>query len=365
MDMVQWGILGTGFIAGEFATGLKYLRDARLVGVASRTESNATAFAKRFNIPNAYDRYEDLVNDSDIDVIYVATPNHLHKDHCLLCLQADKAVLCEKPFTLTARQAQEVITLARSKKLFCMEAMWMRFMPLMRALKQMVDNATIGNIRMLMADFGELVKFDKQNRAFNPDYGGGAMLDLGVYPISLSYQLLGEPSGIKSQVIMGTTGVDEQSVITFEYPSGCQAILFSSFLGNSPHECTIIGSRGRIRVHAPIYRPFKMSLTTYEEIDQTAAAKDGLKKALQQHPLILDLKIKIANRILPLVRRSSKKIVKTFSGNGYNYEAQEVMDCLRAGQQESKVMPLDETLNVMRLMDAIRKDWDLIYPDEQ
>ena len=364
MKTIQWGILGTWTIAREFAQGLTFLQGARLLAVASRMESNANTFAKQFKVPRAYTSYDDLVKDKDVDVVYVATPNHVHRDNCILCLEAGKAVLCEKPFTLNAKQAREVVELAQSRKIFCMEAMWMRFIPLMRELKRIIDDGAIGDIKLLTAEFGELVTFDPHSRFFNPDLGGGAMLDLGVYPISLAYQLMGKPAGITSQVITGSSGVDEQSVIVFQYADGRQAVLFSSFLSNFSQECSIAGTRGRIRVHTPIYRPFKLSITQFEQAAHALTGEDNWKNCIKQHPLIQNLKNKISNYILPVIRPTAKKIVKQFTGNGYNYEAEEVMDCLRNGQLESKIMPLRETVEIMELMDAIRDEWRLKFPGD-
>jgi predicted dehydrogenase len=208
-DKTHWGIIGTGKIAKEFATGLAVLPEAELVAVGSRTAESANRFANMFGVPHRHASYEALVNDSNVDVVYVATPHSLHKENSLLCLQAGKAVLCEKPFTINAAEAETVIRLAREKKLFLMEAMWTRFIPLVVKVRQLLADRVIGDVQMLVADLGFLVDFDPLHRLFAPQLGGGALLDLGVYPVSLASMIFGPPSRITGMAQLGKTGVDE------------------------------------------------------------------------------------------------------------------------------------------------------------
>ncbi len=193
MRKIAWGILGTGRIAGNFAADLALLPDAELVAVGSRSEATAQSFAGRFGAPHAHGSYEALAADPAVEVIYIATPHPLHAENMKLCLRAGKAVLCEKPFTLNAREAEEVIALAREQKLFLMEAMWTRFLPAVVRARELIEQGAIGEVRLLLADFGFRAAFDPHHRLFDPQLGGGALLDLGVYCVSLASMLFGPP----------------------------------------------------------------------------------------------------------------------------------------------------------------------------
>ena len=355
MTTINWGILGTGSIAQQFATGLSFLPDAKLLAIGSRNSATATAFSQQFKVPRCYASYEKLVQDKDIDIVYIATPNTMHKDNCILCLEAGKAVLCEKPFTLNALEAEEVIKLARNKQLFCMEAMWTRFIPLIAKVRDMLGEGVIGEVKMLTADFGQQIEFEANKRHFNPNLGGGALLDLGVYPISLAFYLLGPPATIVSQAILNE--VDEQSSIIFSYANGQFATLSSSFSTNSPGEVIIMGTQGQLRIHAPIYRPSQISISKFAT---PSSSSTGLKQALKN----IELVRKSYNFFTRLVAKS-KKIVIPYQGNGYNYEAAEAMHCLKNAAKESQIMPLDETKAIMETMDTIRSQWHFQYPSEK
>ncbi len=355
---IRWGILGTGFISGEFAKGLKLVERAQLWGVSSRQAKNARVFAEIFQVPRAYDSYEQLVQDPDIDVVYIGTPNHTHKDLCILCLEAGKHVLCEKPFTINAQEAREVINLARRQKLFCMEAMWMRFMPLIQQVKAMIEQGAIGDVRMLTADFGYPL-VSNSNHASTPEFGGGVLLDRGVYGLSLAYYLLGEPSEILSQASICASGVDEQSSILLSYPQGKLAVLCQSLRTRTSNQAVIMGTTGKILIEELFIMPEKISLSKFSPSTQAFPspliplnAKQKLVAAAKQNSLIRSL----YRSVLGLLK-SDKVIVKPFAGNGYNYEATEVMNCLQNSQLESQVMPLDETLKIMEAIDRIRSQW--------
>ncbi len=216
-ERVGWGILGTGKIAVKFADDLGHVPGAALTAVGSRRGETAEAFGLRFRIPHRHASYEALVNDPDVDVVYVSTPHSLHAENARLALEAGKAVLCEKAFTLNARQAADLIALARQRRLFLMEAMWMRFLPGIVQARQIVAEKTLGDLRLLTADFGLQFAFDPAGRLYAPELGGGALLDLGVYPVSLSSMVFGRPASIVSLATMGRTGVDDQSGIVFRY----------------------------------------------------------------------------------------------------------------------------------------------------
>ncbi len=325
-ETIRWGILGTGNIAHQFARGLATTEAAELVAVGSRTAESAAKFADEFGITRRHASYEALANDANVDAIYVSTPHPFHYDNSILCLQAGKAVLCEKPFAMNVRETDEMIALARQKNLFLMEAMWTRFTPAMAKIRELIAEGVIGEVRMLQADFGFRAKFDPTIRAFAPELGGGAVLDVGVYPISLASMIFGEPAQIVSAAHLGETGVDEQNAAIFSYPAGQLALLSSAVRTTSPQEAVIMGTEGMIRLATPWWRPQGFTVI-----------RAG------QAPESYDL---------------------PFRGNGYNYEAEEVGRCLRAGELESPIMPLDETRSIMQVMDTLRAQWGLVYPSE-
>jgi dihydrodiol dehydrogenase / D-xylose 1-dehydrogenase (NADP) len=326
MKKIRWGILSTGWIAKKFAQGLSVLPDAEIVAVGSRAQETADAFGDQFGVPHRHASYEALAANPDVDVVYIGTPHPFHKDNSLLCLEAGKAVLCEKPFTINAGEAEEVIALAREKGLFLMEAMWSRYIPIIARLRDLLAEGVIGEVRMLTADLGFRSEFDPKSRLFAPELGGGALLDVGIYPISFASMVFGAPSRIASLAHMGQTGVDEQAGIVLGYDEGQLAILHTALQTNTAIEATVMGTKGKIRVHSPWF-----------------------------HGTALTLSIE---------GREDEIISLPYEGNGYNFEAAEVMRCLREGKLESAVMGLDETLAIMQTLDAIRAHWGLGYPME-
>jgi len=325
-ERVGWGILGTGKIAVRFADDLRHVPGAVLAAVGSRSAETAEDFGKRFRISRRHASYDELVHDPEIDVVYVATPPALHAENARLALEAGKHVLCEKPFTLNAQQAAQLIALARQHGLFLMEAMWMRFLPAIVHVRQILAEQTLGDVRMLSADFGLQFAYDPAGRLFAPELGGGALLDLGVYPVSLAHMVLGRPATILSLASMGRTGVDDQSGILLRYPQGQIACLYTAMGVKTPTEAVLTGTQGRLRMHAPFYGTNDLTLE------------------------------------LPGKRVQSFRHHRT--GNGLHYQALEVMACLRQGRSESGVMPLGESLAVMETLDAIRAQWGLRYPSE-
>ena len=326
MDKIKWGILGLGGIARQFARGLQVCPDAELVAVASRTQEGADRFGAEFGVARRYGSYADMAQAPDIDVIYIATPHPLHAANTILCLQAGKAVLCEKPFTMNAAQAQTVIDLARREQKFLMEAMWTRFLPVLVKVRDLLAAGAIGEPCMLQADFGFRVSFDPRGRLFAPELGGGALLDLGIYVVSLASMLFGTPDRTTGLTQLGESGVDEHSALILSYPGGQLANLAISLRTTTPQTATIMGTEGMIHIPAPWWKPTQLHLIAPGNTAE-----------------IIDL---------------------PFEGNGYNYEAEEVMRCLRAGELESKTMPLDETLAIMQTLDRIRAPWGLRYPME-
>ena len=326
-EKIRWGILGTGNIARKFAIGLQALDDAALLAVGSRSAESADRFADQFGAPRRHASYAALAADPEVDAIYVATPHSLHKENSLLCLEAGKPVLVEKPFTINAQEARELIDTARSRGVFLMEAMWTRYIPLMVELRRLLAEGAIGEVRMVAADFGYRTRYDPASRAFDPALGGGGLLDVGVYPISLASMIFGNATRIASLAHLGETGVDEQSAFILGYGQGQLAVLYTAVRTTTPQEAEIMGTEGSIRIHAPWWVPKAMTL-----------ARPG---------------------------REPERMEVPFIGNGYNYEAAEVHRCLRAGLLESEVMPLDESLAIMETMDRIRDQWGLRYPMER
>jgi predicted dehydrogenase len=325
-DAIRWGILSTGRIAKTFATALSVLPDAELVAVGSRTQDSADTFGDAFAIPRRHASYAALANDPDVDVIYIGTPHPLHCENTIMCLEAGKAVLCEKPFAINASQASDMIALARAKGLFLMEAMWSRFLPIIVQVRGLLADGAIGDLRMLSADFGFREDVDPKSRLFDPNLGGGALLDVGIYPISLASMLLGPPTRITSMAHLGETSVDEQAAVIFGYDEGQLAILSTAIRTDTPIEAILSGTKGRIRIHSPWYYGTALTLSVADHEDVVMR--------------------------LP------------YKGNGYTHEAIEVMRCMREGKLESDTMSLDETLNIMETMDTIRAQWGLEYPME-
>jgi predicted dehydrogenase len=323
---IRWGILGTGKIARQFAAALRRLPDAELIAAGSRSAESAARFADELGISRRYQSYTELASDPEVEVIYVATPHSCHAENSRLALNAGKAVLCEKPFTINAAQAREVIRLARERKRFLMEAMWTRCFPLMKKLRELLSAGAIGEVRQLTADFGFRAKPRDEPRLFGPEYGGGALLDVGVYPVSLASLLFGPPTRIVSAANLGPTGVDEETAMILTHARGEMAILHTAIRLDTAQEAIISGTNGRIRIHSPWWRPTTMTLS-----------RDGKPDEPFDFPT---------------------------TGDGYEYEAQEVMDCLRSGKLESPLMPLDESLSIMETLDSIRAQWGLKYPME-
>ncbi len=352
----RWGILGTGWVAGLFAKGLRELPDASLHAVGSRSRDNADAFAREYGASRAHASYEALVRDEEVDLVYVATPNTLHREHCLLALAHGKPVVCEKPFTVDAAEAASVVEEARRRGVFLMEGMWMRFVPLMREVETLVRSGAIGDVRMLTAQLGLPVEFNPSHRLFDSKLGGGALLDLGVYPLSLAVRLLGRPSRVSSQAVFNPTGVDEQCTVLLEFPGARQATITTSICNRTPNDAAIMGTEGMLHLHEPLYCPETLSLVRSRRQGgeggmrpQGLAARLGVER-LKQHRLVREVR-----DVVNLAR--TERVTRRVLGNGYAHEAAEAMRCLREGLKESPLMPLDESLAVMQTVDAIRRAW--------
>lgn len=327
METIRWGILATGNVANSMAQALSEVTGVQVIAVASRTQQAADAFGARWDIPRRYGAYADLVGDDDVDVVYIATPHSHHYENMMLCLDAGKHVLCEKAFTLNAREAEACIARARERRLFLMEAMWMCFFPAMAQVRQWVAEGRIGDIRLFTADFCADIPYEKAPRLYEPNLGGGALLDLGVYPLTLATSLLGLPEKMISQAQMGAHGVDELDTMLLSYATGAKAALACSMRVYKPREAFIVGTNGYIKIHEIFFRPAQLTLQVRG--------------------------------------RPPQEIVLPFRGNGYVHEVEHVQAMLRTGRMESDRWPLAQTLQVMRLMDRLRADWGLVYPGEK
>jgi predicted dehydrogenase len=363
---IRWGILGTGLIARAFALDLRLMAGATVTAVSSRHLDRAQAFAGEVGAGRAYDNVAALAGDDTVDVVYVATPHQRHREDCLACLSLGRAVLCEKPFTLNAAQAGDVINQARASGKFCMEAMWMRFHPLIQQVRELVTSGAIGEVRLLTADFGYPAAFAPDNRFYDLRAGGGALLDRGVYPLSLAYFLLGTPVDVAGRASIGSTGVDEQLSAVLSYHAGALAVLTASLRSRLRNEAVVIGTRGQIRIHEPFYAPRRVTVSRFEEPvgSTTHRPSTGWKARIKRNPLLRRAYDTLGTPLLGLVRRSGHSLVHYSAGDGYQFEAAEVMRCLRAGLLESPIMPLDETKAILATADTLRRSWGLAYPGE-
>ncbi|WP_129262471.1 Gfo/Idh/MocA family oxidoreductase [Streptomyces sp. M3] len=326
---VRWGVLATGGIAATFTGDLLAMKDsgAEVVAVASRTEASARAFAERFGIERAYGSWAELVADDTVDVVYVATPHSAHREAAGLALEAGKHVLCEKAFTLNAREARELVDLARKRGLFLMEAMWTYCNPLIRRMTELVRDGAIGEIRTVQADFGFAGAFGAEHRLRDPALGGGSLLDLGVYPVSFAQLLLGEPDRVQADALLSPEGVDLNTGMLLGWDSGATALLSCSIVGDLPTVASVTGTAGRIDFPQGFFHP--------------------------------------EHFVLHRPGREPEKVV-TGPGpqglSGMQYEAAEVTRALLAGEKESPLVPLEGSLAVMRTLDAVRDRVGVRYP---
>lgn len=322
---VRWGILATGKIARAFGTALGLVPDAEIAAVAARRIESAREFAAEFGAGTAYGNYRELVEDPDVDVVYVASPHGLHREHTLMALEAGKPVLCEKALTLNARHAAELVAVAREKHLFLMEAMWMRCNPTIRRIQQALDTGRLGTVTQVRADLGFRVVAPPTDRLLAPDLGGGALLDMGVYPLTFAHLFLGEPSHVAAAATLSDLGVDLNIALALAYESGAVASLTASMTGPSPRTASIVTELGRFDLADSFHHPTSATWTSGEHTETLG------------EPLI---------------------------GGGLAHEAIEVMRCLRSGEIESPLVPLDESVALLGLTDRIREQIGVRYPGD-
>jgi predicted dehydrogenase len=306
--------MGGGAIAAAFLSDLALSETGRGVAIGSRRMETALSFAERFELPNRHGSYEALVADPEVDVVYVATPSSFHFENVRLALRAGKPVLVEKPFTVDAAQARELVALARAEGLFLMEAMWTRFLPHIGAIRELLAEGALGRIVTVTADHGQHFA-DERHRVFLPELGGGALLDLGVYPVSFASMILGTPERVLSAVTPAYSGVDGQTSMLFSYAGGAHALLTCTLSAKSPTRAAIVGTDARIEVDGNFYRPSSFSLIT----------RSGRRTRWRER----------------------------HEGNGLRHQAEEVARCLREGSLESPLMGLDESVSIMETMDAV------------
>jgi len=335
---LRWGMLGCGSIANRLGADVMRLGDHRIQAIASRDADKAGAYAEKFGVPTRHtgsSAYADLVDDPEVDLIYVATPHNFHREHALLALEAGKPVLCEKPFTVNLLEAEEVIAVARAKGLFLMEGVWSRCFPVWRSIVARIAEGAIGAPRMVYSDFGyragtlasdgRLSGYNAEGRLFNPALAGGGLMDVGIYPISLSQMLFGNPSDVKAVGCLGHSGVDENVGIVLGFPGGEIAMASTSIQVTTPFTTTILGTEGRIEVESPWWRPKRYTIHAGGNAEMVAFEHEG---------------------------------------EGFQFEAMHVAECLRSGLLESPVMPLSDTLAVMRALDEVRRQIGLSFPME-
>lgn len=319
---IKWGIIGLGRIAEKFAKDLVTIENAQLYGVASRSQDKANAFAKSFNAIKAYNSYEALAKDENIDAVYIATPHSLHKSNSILCLNHKKAVLCEKPFAMNAEEVYEMIHIAKANNVLLMEALWTYFLPHYQYVLQLIKNKSFGNLLKVEADFGFTRPFDDTSRLFNKNLGGGSLLDIGIYPIFSALTTLGIPDNIQAQCTTFDNGADATCDMLFNYNSGSKAILKSSLIEDKPTSCTLYCEKATIKLNTQFHAPTSVTIT-----------KDGEEETI-------DFK--------------NDKI-------GYYYETVHFNQLLRNGKVESDIMSFDFSTTLIETLDKVRHLIQLEY----
>ena len=354
VNKFRWGILGAGFAARKFVHGLRAAPDAEAVLVASRSPDKAREFARQLRIPRAAGSYAEAIQDGEkVDAFYLATPSNTHREYALQCLHAGRPILVEKPFALNATEAREIVEAARARAVFCMEAMWTRFLPLVRDVKRLIEQGALGDIRMFTGSFGTAETVRPDSKLFDARARGGATLDRGVYPISLAFHFLGVPDEISSKAIIGETGVDEDIAAVFRYDRGTLALINASLRTQALNECVIMGTRAQVRIHAPIYRPFRMTVTPVQDLARSGETRNRFEVFRESH-WVHSAYQRFNGMASTILGRNPKQRTGYYAGNGYHYEAEEVMSCVREGRHESRVMPLTQSLQIMQAVDHIR-----------
>ena len=347
--MIRWAVLGTGMVARKFASDLRHAKvKASVVSVASRNFENAKSFAADLDICSACETYEEAVALKEVDAVYIATPPSVHEAHAMLALAAGKAVLIEKPFAADAASARRIAQAAQERGLFCMEAMWTRFLPLMDGVRDRLKADSIGDLRTLSGSFGISSFPDAGDSLFEPGRGGGALLHRGIYPLSLAYHLIGPVADISVTGRIGDTGVDEDCTLTLRHENGVISTLSASLRAPAPNDLSIGGTHGMIHLVKPVYRPFIL------ETSRTSPRKNGTSSGRLGRLRESDMGQMLQQRLPSGLRNRLEKTTRQhipYKGHGYHYQVSEVARCLQAGQTTSAIMPTDESVAIMAIID--------------
>jgi len=325
MSTFNWGILGPGGIARAFAADLQSLAEHSVAAVGSRTLSNAEEFVSTFG-GKAYGSYEELVADESVDAIYVATPHPAHKENVIAALNAGKPVLCEKPFAVNAQEAQEMVAAAVANNVALMEAMWSRFLPHYALVREIVASGILGKILTVHADHGQRLADQNIPRLVDPLLAGGALLDLGIYPVSFAHMILSNPTKITASGVLTDRGVDGQTSMIFDYSSGAQAVLNTTMLEQTPCRAVVAGVNGWLEIDRVFYSPTSMRVTLF----------DGTVK---QYP-------------------------NTYVGHGIREQAEEFKQLVLSGKQQNELLNWKDTVDIMKTLDTVRSQIGLRYPFE-
>lgn len=323
---VRWGVLGPGKIAKKFTEAASRVPNAVVKAVGSRSFDRANRFATSYQIPHVYSSYEDLMASKEIDAIYIATPHSAHHKFTLACIAQNKAVLCEKAFAINSKEVKEMIAAAKAQQVFLMEAMWTRFLPHFKRVLELVNSGELGKIKSIQADFGFKAPEDPQNRLYNLSLGGGALLDVGLYPIFLVTALLGKPDEIVAKANFAATGADTQSTIYFGYAEGVQASVTNSIITDTSIIAQINFERGRIEICRPWYQPTDIKIY-----------KDRFGYQLEKYTV--------------------------FGQNGYEYEIEAASTDILAGKLQNDDMSHQDSITLMACLDEIRNQIGLKYPE--
>ena len=350
MGTFRWAIFGTGPMAKKFVYALRQVDGALASVVVSRTAERAKAFAEDLGVPHAVAGYEAVTSLDGVDAVYIATPPSEHLAHALLCLENGKPTLIEKPFATSAADAREIADAAIGNGVFCMEGMWTRFLPAVQEARRRIERGDIGELRSLHGTFGGSDVVDPANSAFNAQLGGGALAHRAIYPISLALFFAGRPTSVASIAAIGLTGVDEDVSVCLGFGANVVGSFSASLRSGARNEFVIGGTEGTIRLPSPIYRPSALMTRRGRPKSHSTKATSALKEGrLAQYINQISFPV----RGLLAERRDSYR----YRGSGYGYEIAEVMQLVSTGRTQSDVMPLSESVDAMRVVDAAKAAW--------
>ena len=354
---IRWGIWGAGEVARAVASDLRRTTGGVLHAIGSRTDKSARELASVHNVQRVVTDLAKLIEDPELDIVYLATPHHLHAEDAVRCLQGGKAVLCEKPLAVNATQVGEIFASARKAKRFCMEAMWTRFIPAVAQALRLVREGAVGEVLSMSGDFSHPVTYQPDSRFFSQALAGGALLDRGVYLISLAHALLGEPIHVQARARKAPTGVDVHSSYLLEFSNGAIGQFYSSLSVRGTNSFTIEGERGRIVIQQPFVCAHRLLVETYVPYTPRAEGSRPVGIAARLKAAAKDFGL---HRRLDSVRGVQRHLSAQsfpFAGNGYQFELDDVMRCLREGKLESTTMPLADSLAIARTMDRLQAAW--------